>query len=224
MKVDWSGTMINEHVETYLKSLAPVRCEQVEMIEAYAKEHQVPIMDLVGMESLLQLLKLHQPKRILEIGTAIGYSAIRMAQALPDVEILTIERDRARYEEAIKNIKALNLMDRIEVKYGDALDLAQILESAPLFDVLFIDAAKGQYQRFFDLYGRFVKTGGVIYSDNVLFRGLVADENIDNKRLRKIAEKINGYNQWLINHEGYDTRILPVGDGLAVSIKHLEGR
>jgi len=216
--------MINEQVEIYLKSLAPSRGEEVERIELYAQEHQVPIMDLVGMESLLQLLKLHQPKRILEIGTAIGYSAIRMAQALPDAEILTIERDQVRYDEAIKNINALNLRDRIKVKFGDALDLAQILESAPLFDVLFIDAAKGQYQRFFDLYGRFVKAGGVIYSDNVLFRGLVADEHIDHKRLRKMAEKINGYNQWLMNHQGYDTRILPVGDGLAVSIKHVEGR
>ncbi|WP_227934858.1 O-methyltransferase [Alkalihalobacillus deserti] len=211
--------MINEQVESYLKSLVPPRCEQIEKMEVYAEQHQVPIMDLVGMESLLQLLKLHSPKRILEIGTAIGYSAIRMAQALPDVKVLTIERDEVRYDEAIKNITALNLTERIEVKLGDALDLAEILESAPLFDVLFIDAAKGQYQRFFDLYGRFVKTGGVIYSDNVLFRGLVADKSIDNKRLRKIAEKINGYNQWLMNHEDYDTRILPVGDGLAVSIK-----
>jgi predicted O-methyltransferase YrrM len=211
--------MINEQVEQYLKSLAPARCEQVEKMEAYARENQVPIMDLVGMESLLQMLKLHNPRRILEIGTAIGYSAIRMAQTLPEVKIITIERDQPRFEEAIKNVKRMDLSNRIDVRFGDALDLVLTLESEPLFDVLFIDAAKGQYQRFFDLYGKFVKSGGIIYSDNVLFRGLVADDYIENKRLRNLAKKIDGYNQWLMSLEGYETRILPVGDGLAISLK-----
>ncbi|ARK29249.1 O-methyltransferase [Halalkalibacter krulwichiae] len=211
--------MINESVEQYLKELVPLRCKYIEAMEQYAKEHEVPIMDLVGMESLLQLLKLHQPKRILEIGTAIGYSAIRMAEALPDAKILTIERDQERYNEAIKNIGHLQMTERIDARFGDALELVQTLESEPLFDVLFIDAAKGQYKRFFELYGQFVKSGGVIYSDNVLFRGLVAEEGIENKRLRKLAQKIDGYNQWLMELEGFDTRILPVGDGLAISLK-----
>ncbi|MCL7746916.1 O-methyltransferase [Halalkalibacter alkaliphilus] len=211
--------MINKRVESYLKSIIPTRGNQVEEIEEYARINHVPIMDLVGMESLLQQMKLHEPKRILEIGTAIGYSAIRMAQALPAAEIITIERDEERFNEADKNITSLGLTNRIHLKFGDALDLVQTLESEPPFDVLFIDAAKGQYQRFFDLYGKYVKTGGVIYSDNVLFRGLVAEEDIENKRLQKIAKKIKSYNEWLMNHPHYETRILPVGDGLAVSIK-----
>ncbi|GAE26730.1 O-methyltransferase family protein [Halalkalibacter wakoensis JCM 9140] len=211
--------MINNQVEDYLKSLTPTRGELVEKIEQYAKKNQVPIMDLVGMESLLQQLRLQKPKRILEIGAAIGYSAIRMAQALPDVQIVTIERDEERFHEAKRNIVELGLTNQIQVTFGDALDLAQTLESEPLFDVLFIDAAKGQYQRFFDLYGKYVKHGGVIYSDNVLFRGLVAEEDIENKRLQKIAAKIKTYNEWLMKHPDYETRILPVGDGLAVSIK-----
>ncbi len=217
--VEWSGMMIKRQVEDYLKSLVPTREKRVEEIEEYAIVHQVPIMDLVGMESLLQQLKLHEPKRILEIGTAIGYSAIRMAQALPNASIVTIERDEVRYEEAKKNISSLGLANRIDVRFGDALDLAQTLESEPLFDVLFIDAAKGQYKRFLNIYGQFIKHGGVIYSDNVLFRGLVAEEDIENKRLRQIANKIKSYNEWLMNHPEYETRILPVGDGLAVSIK-----
>ncbi|MDT8861507.1 O-methyltransferase [Alkalihalobacillus sp. MEB130] len=211
--------MINKQVEDYLKSLIPTRGERVEQIEEFAKVNQVPIMDLIGMESLLQQMKLHEPKRILEIGTAIGYSAIRMAQAFPSSRIVTMERDEERFTEALKNISELDLVDQIDVRFGDALDLAQTLESEPLFDVLFIDAAKGQYQRFFDLYGKLVKPGGVIYSDNVLFRGLVAEEDIENKRLQKLATKIKSYNEWLMNHPDYDTRILPVGDGLAVSIK-----
>ncbi|KHF41968.1 O-methyltransferase [Halalkalibacter okhensis] len=211
--------MISKQVENYLKSIIPPRGDQVEEIEEYARINHVPIMDLVGMESLLQQMKLHEPKRILEIGTAIGYSAIRIAQALPGAKIITIERDEERFNEAEKNIASLGLTNRIELKFGDALDLVETLESEPLFDVLFIDAAKGQYQRFFDLYGKYVKTDGVIYSDNVLFRGLVAEDDIENKRLQKIATKIKSYNEWLMNHPQYETRILPVGDGLAVSIK-----
>src|SRR5690606_22365768 len=108
--------MIDERVEMYLTSLIPPRIREIEQIEEYAKEHHVPIMDLVGMESLLQQLKIIQPKRVLEIGTAIGYSAIRMAQALPDAKIVTIERDKERYEEALSNIAKLNVVDQIDVK------------------------------------------------------------------------------------------------------------
>ncbi|WP_041822604.1 O-methyltransferase [Alkalihalophilus pseudofirmus] len=211
--------MINNQVENYLKSLVPKRTPFVMEMEAYAKEHQVPIMDLVGMESLLWKLKLIQPERILEVGAAIGYSAIRMAQELPNTTIVTIERDEVRYKEAVANIEKNELSNRIEVRFGDALDLAQILESEPLFDVLFIDAAKGQYQRFLDLYGKMVKPNGVVFSDNVLFRGLVAEDEIEEKRLRSIARKLRTYNEWLMQHPDYDTRILPVGDGLAISIK-----
>ncbi|ADC50431.1 O-methyltransferase [Alkalihalophilus pseudofirmus OF4] len=212
-------TVINNQVENYLKSLVPKRTPFVMEMEAYAKEHQVPIMDLVGMESLLWKLKLIQPERILEVGAAIGYSAIRMAQELPNTTIVTIERDEVRYKEAVANIEKNELSNRIEVRFGDALDLAQILESEPLFDVLFIDAAKGQYQRFLDLYGKMVKPNGVVFSDNVLFRGLVAEDEIEEKRLRSIARKLRTYNEWLMQHPDYDTRILPVGDGLAISIK-----
>ncbi|MDV2883581.1 O-methyltransferase [Alkalihalophilus pseudofirmus] len=211
--------MINNQVENYLKSLVPKRTPFVMEMEAYAKEHQVPIMDLVGMESLLWQLKLIQPERILEVGAAIGYSAIRMAQELPNATIITIERDEVRYKQAVENIEKNELSDRIEVRFGDALDLAQILESEPLFDVLFIDAAKGQYQRFLDLYGKMIKPNGVVFSDNVLFRGLVAEDEIEEKRLRSIARKLRTYNEWLMQHPDYDTRILPVGDGLAISIK-----
>ncbi|MED1600710.1 O-methyltransferase [Alkalihalophilus marmarensis] len=211
--------MINNQVENYLKSLVPKRTPFVMEMEAYAKEHQVPIMDLVGMESLLWQLKLIQPERILEVGAAIGYSAIRMAQELPNATIITIEREEVRYKQAVENIEKNELSDRIEVRFGDALDLAQILESEPLFDVLFIDAAKGQYQRFLDLYGKMIKPNGVVFSDNVLFRGLVAEDEIEEKRLRSIARKLRTYNEWLMQHPDYDTRILPVGDGLAISIK-----
>ncbi|KMK75749.1 O-methyltransferase [Alkalihalobacillus pseudalcaliphilus] len=211
--------MMEEKVIHYIENIIPARGQAVEMIEAYAKEHEVPIMDLVGMESLLQQLRLFQPRRVLEIGTAIGYSAIRMALALPEATIVTIERDEVRYQEAKKNIGKLELEDRIHLYYGDALDVYNQLGNEGEFDALFIDAAKGQYQRFFDLYSQMLGERGVIFSDNVLFRGLVAEKEVDNKRLRGMVKKLQKYNATLMNHPDYQTSILPVGDGLAISIK-----
>ncbi|GAF65864.1 O-methyltransferase [Bacillus sp. TS-2] len=211
--------MLDSKVENYLKNLAPKRTVILEEMEQYAIEHHIPIMDLVGMESLLQILQLIQPKRVLEIGSAIGYSAIRIALTFPDVEVVTIERDQARYDEALQNISKAQLQNRVVIKQGDALDMADVIKSFPPFDVLFIDAAKGQYQRFFELYSPLVQSGGVILSDNVLFKGLVAEDEIENKRIRGMVKKLQNYNEWLINHPDYETRILPVGDGLAISLK-----
>ncbi|MCK0470920.1 O-methyltransferase [Halalkalibacter sp. APA_J-10(15)] len=207
-----------EQLETYVKSLIPRRDSIVEEMERQAERDHVPIMDIIAMEFLLQQLKLMKPERILEIGTAIGYSAIRMSQAT-GATVVTIEREEQRYEQALENIQRVELESKIHVWFGDALNLVEKLESLPHFDVLFIDAAKGQYQRFFELYEPYVKRGGVIFSDNVLFRGLVAEAEVESKRLRNLTEKIKTYNSWLMAHPRYDTRIVPVGDGLAISIK-----
>ncbi|WP_102345470.1 O-methyltransferase [Bacillus sp. Marseille-P3661] len=208
-------------ITNYIESLIPAREEEITKIENYAKEHGVPIMELVGIEAMLQLLRLQQPKTILEIGTAIGYSAIRMARALPNSNVISIERDQHRYEKAIENINNLNLQNQIKVYFGDALQLAEQVEMDGPYDCLFIDAAKGQYRRFFELYSPMMTQNGAIYSDNILFRGHVANENIvlDNKRHRAIIDKIKAYNQWLMTHKDYETVILTVGDGIAISRK-----
>ncbi|TSB45661.1 O-methyltransferase [Alkalicoccobacillus porphyridii] len=211
--------MFDQKTLDYLEQITPKRTDLLTEMEQYAAEHEIPIMDLVGMESLLQLMKLYAPKRILEIGTAIGYSAIRMAEAFPDVGIVTIERDPERIELAKHYIKQARLEDRIHLIEGDALNKVELLEKMPLFHVLFIDAAKGQYQRFFDQYAALVAPGGVVFSDNVLFRGLVAEQDVDSKRLSKLASKIRTYNQYIMDHPDFHTRILPIGDGLAVSVK-----
>ncbi|MEY8750416.1 O-methyltransferase [Alkalicoccobacillus gibsonii] len=211
--------MFDQETLDYLVALTPKRSELIEEMEQYAAEHSVPIMDLVGIESLLQLMQLNPPKRILEIGAAIGYSAIRMATALPKTEIVTIERDPERAAMARSYIEKSGLGNRIQLIEGDALDVVEILEKMPLFDVLFIDAAKGQYKRFFELYTELITSSGIVFSDNVLFRGLVAKSNLSNKRLSKLAGKIDSYNQYLMEHPAFLTRVLPIGDGLAVSIK-----
>ncbi|TYS84305.1 O-methyltransferase [Rossellomorea aquimaris] len=188
-------------------------------METFAEAEGVPIMELAGIETLLQLLRIQRPARVLEIGTAIGYSGLRMAEALPDAAIVSIERDEDRYKQALHFIERSPQNDQLDIIFGDALETVQEAESKGPFDALFIDAAKGQYQKFFDLYSPFLAEGGVIYSDNVLFKGMVAEENVENKRIRNMVKKLKSYNDWLMNHPDYHTVIIPVGDGLAVSRK-----
>ncbi|WP_261129609.1 O-methyltransferase [Bacillus sp. Marseille-Q3570] len=212
--------MISDELKYYIEGLIPDRQQEILQMEEDARVENVPIMDLIGMEALLQLIRLHKPKRILEIGTAIGYSAIRMVQAAPESRVVSIERDSERYNQAITNISKLELQNSIHVIEGDALEkISQIEEEGP-YDFIFIDAAKGQYQRFFQEFENMLLPGGVIVSDNVLFRGFVAkgNEEIETRRFRKLTDKIRNYNEFLIRQTRFDTTILPVGDGMAISI------
>jgi predicted O-methyltransferase YrrM len=209
--------LIDEKLHSYIDGLISERHPLLMEMEAYAKEHGVPIMELAGIETMLQLLRLHTSKRILEVGTAIGYSALRMADALPESQIITIERDEERIQLAKAFIGRSQYGGRITLIEGDALEVeAQVSQFAP-FDAIFIDAAKGQYQKFFELYSKYLSGDGMIITDNVLFKGLVAEPEIESKRTRNLVKKIDGFNHWLMSHQDYDSVILPVGDGVAIS-------
>lgn len=211
--------MLSLQVKEYLERFVPERSELLLNIEEEAALHHVPIMELVSMQLMLQLMKVIRPKKILEIGTAIGYSALRMAEAVPEAKIFTIEREKERFQRAIANIKLAGCDDRIEVIFGDALEVSQQLSEQAPFDMLFIDAAKGKYQAFFERYENMLTEEAVIFSDNVLFKGYVAGMESEKKQHEKIAMKINEYNEWLMAHEQYETTIIPVGDGLAITMK-----
>lgn len=211
--------MIDSNLEQYLSKAIDKKDNLITQLEQYAEEHNVPIMEPLGIDFLQQMIRMNKPKRILEIGTAIGYSAICMAQSHPDTYIVTMERDEQRYQEAVKNIEAANLTDRIEVIFGDALEEGVKLQDEEPFDLLFIDAAKGQYKRFFELFEKTLSPDGVIISDNVLFKGYVYNNPEDGTNKAKIAKKIETYNQWLLQHPDYKTSIVPIGDGVAVSVK-----
>lgn len=209
---------MEEKIAQYWQSLLPEKPLFIQEMEQLAKEEHVPIMELAGIETMLQFMRIQKPKKILEIGTAIGYSAIRMAEANERAEIITIERDEARYRQAIQFIQRAGLENRICVLLGDALELAAKVGKMGPYDAIFIDAAKGKYKKFFEIYTPYLVKNGVVYSDNVLFKGLVAQAVIEKKRIRQLASKIRQYNQWLMNHPLFSTVILPVGDGLAISI------
>lgn len=211
--------MIDPKLEHYLMQTIDQREDDIKAIESYANENHVPIMEPLGIEFLQQMIRIKQPARILEIGAAIGYSAIQMAKSYPNCEVVSIERDEQRYKEAVRNITKLGLENRVHVLFGDAFDLADSLKAKGPFDVLFIDAAKGQYQRFFELFTPELESNGMVISDNVLFKGFVADDPADGSNIAKIARKIRTYNEWLVQHPEYQTTIVPVGDGVAISVK-----
>lgn len=208
-------------VRQYLANFYKHREPFIEEMEMYALEQHVPIMDKAGMEFMLGLLYLIQPTSILEIGSAIGYSSIRMAKAFPELRIVTMERNAERIRKAKEYIDRSGYGNRIMLLEGDALLLKENLPDNRKFDVIFIDAAKGQYQRFFELYEPLLSERGVIISDNVLFKGQVAEsaELVDDRRKRALIKKIQNYNEWLMNHPMYDSTIIPIGDGVAISKK-----
>lgn len=186
-------------------------------IKKYALDNKVPIMVDDGIDYLTTFIIKHQINSVLEIGTAIGYSAIMMALANPNLKITTIERDKDRYLEAVKNVKKLNLEDRITLVFSDALETN--IEGK--FGLIFIDAAKGQNIRFFEKYEDNLEEHGFIITDNMNFHGLVdkVDAEIESRDLRSLVRKIRDYRTFLLNNSNYNVELLNIGDGIAVAEK-----
>lgn len=191
---------------------------RLEEIEKYAIENSIPIMQKDGIEFLTKYIKENNIKKILEIGTAIGYSAIKMALVDEDITITTIERDKERYDLALKNISSFSLENRISVLFCDALDTNLNLEDS--YDLIFIDAAKSQYIKFFEKFQLNLRIGGVIVSDNLSFHGLVSDESkIKNRNTRQLVRKIKTYTEYLKNNDLFTTEFYEIGDGISISKK-----
>lgn len=190
--------------------------EKLQILEENAINNNIPIMTKDTIKYIEKLISTYKVEDILEIGTAVGYSAINFALVSNDVRIVTIERDQARFIEAIKNVKDFNLSDRIELVYNDALNV----EITDKFDMIIIDAAKGKNIDFFEKYKNNLKKGGIIITDNTLFHGLVGkSEEIPSKNLRSLVRKIEKYLEFLKNNDEYKTVFLTLGDGLAISKK-----
>lgn len=185
-------------------------------LEQYAKKNNIPIMMNDGIEFMLDYIKKNNIKNILEIGTAIGYSAIRMCLVSDDIKVTTIERDKIRYDEAIKNIDAFNLNDRINVILSDAFEV----DLKDFYDLIFIDAAKSQYIKFFQKFKTNLKENGVIFSDNLDFHGLThTKEVIKSRNVRGIVRKLNNYISFLKENKEFETKFYEIGDGISISKK-----
>lgn len=189
---------------------------RIKEIEEYAKEYNIPIMQHDGIEFLIKYIKENNIKNILEIGSAIGYSAIRMALVDKDIKVVTIERDEARYNEALKNIKKLGVENQIEIILGDAFD-TNLNDN---FDLIFIDAAKAQYIKFFEKFKHNLCNNGTIVSDNLEFHGLThSDQSKLSRNVRGIVRKLNNYIEFLENNEEFNTEFLKIGDGIGISTR-----
>jgi len=204
-------------IDAYITSLIPTRSPLLQRLEREAEAEGIPIIQLPSAQVIRSLLLLHQPKDILEVGTAIGYSTIWLAEAAPQARIVTMDIDEERLARARENLREAGCLDRVDVLLRDATQ--GLPADQYQFDCLFIDAAKGQYAKFLQLYLPLLRPGGLLITDNVLFRGLVAAPEEASKRHRPMVDKLREYNRLLAHQEELETSFLPVGDGLAVSIR-----
>lgn len=183
-------------------------------LEEYAKKNKIPIMQKDGILYLINYIKENNIENILEIGSAIGYSSIMMASINKNIKVTTIEKDTARYLEAVSNIQKYNLNKQIKIINKDATEV----EINDKFDLIFIDASKGKNTFFFNKFKDNLNKNGTIITDNLSFHGLVEDESlIKTKNQRGIVNKIKDFKSFLDNNEEFKTIYIPVGDTLAIS-------
>ena len=187
----------------------------VEEIKNKALEEHIPIIMDDTLEIIANILKTNKPKRILEIGTAVGYSAICFSEYLEKDGIIdTIERDDERIKQANDNIKRLVLENQIHIHGGDAVEILPTLTEK--YDVIFIDAAKGKYPFFLKESDRLLNPQGIIFADNILYKGYVMSDYNKHKQ-RTAVRNLREYIKEVTENPNYETEILEVGDGLAIS-------
>lgn len=213
--------IIDERMAAFIDSLDKGNTPFLDEIEKYAVETQVPIIRK-SMQSLLKfLLALSKPKNILEVGTAIGFSALLMSEYGPaDCHITTIEKYEKRIPIARENFARAGAQERITLLEGDATEILKELDGP--FDLIFMDAAKGQYIHFLPDILRVLSPGGLLISDNVLQDGDIIESRFAvTRRNRTIHARMREYLYELKHHPGLETVILPVGDGVTLSVKKL---
>lgn len=183
----------------------------IKEMESFASREKVPIMQDSSLLFILNYIKENKIETILEIGTAIGYSAIRMANE--NTYVTTIERDEARYLEAVKNVKLADFEHRIKLIFKDAFD-TNIKDK---FDLILIDAAKGKNREFIEKFQRNLKLGGTIIIDNIDFHGMVGKSSeIKSRNLRSLVRKIENFLKYLETQKEYKVEKINIGDGLII--------
>lgn len=211
--------IIDERLATFINSLDAGNASYLNELERYAKKTNVPIIR-TEMQSLLKfLLAMKEPKEILEVGTAIGFSALLMSEYGPkDCHITTIEKYEKRIPLARENFKKAGKEEAITLLEGDATEILQTLEGS--YDFIFMDAAKGQYIHFLPEILRLLKVGGLLISDNVLQDGDIIESRFAvTRRNRTIHARMREYLYELKHHEDLETVMLPVGDGVTISVR-----
>ncbi|MBB6623050.1 O-methyltransferase [Clostridium gasigenes] len=206
----------HDYMEEYIRGLIPDSQGPLKTLEEFAKENAVPIVQKETAKFLEFMVNMKKPMRILELGTAIGYSATLMYEAAgTKPHITTIERDENMIKYAKENLGKLGLQDKIIIKQGDCLEILAELEEP--YDLIFMDAGKGHYNHFLPHCLRLLEKDGIIIADNVLFRGMVASKELVKRRKITIVKRMKTYLDLVSSDEDLITSVIPMGDGIAVT-------
>jgi hypothetical protein len=199
--------IINNELEAFIKQ-----------VKKEALETDIPIMEDETINYIKKYIVENKIKRILEIGTAVGYSGLNYLSLDYDISLVTIERDENRYLKALQNFKEADLESRVDIIFKDALEV----DINDKFDLIILDGAKGQNINFFNKFKKNLEENGTIITDNMYLHGYVEkdEEDITSRNLRALVRKIKDYHKFLEDNEEYDSEILKIGDGIAISIKH----
>ncbi|MDW7667544.1 MAG: O-methyltransferase [Bacillota bacterium] len=211
--------LINKEFTTkYIKSLIEEERDIADFREECDKR-QLPIIHEEVANFIKVILHLHKPLKILELGTAVGFSSFFMAKTIDDdrLKIKTVERRNTFIEEASEKLNKYKYKGSIEILPGDALEVLKNLDEE--FDLIFIDAAKSKYLDFLPYCFKLLKKDGIIISDNVLYKGMIANEDFVERRQKTIVRKMRKYLKTISNHKSMESSILPLGDGVAITIK-----
>lgn len=222
MSLEVEMTNINyEYIENYIRDIIPPKTGQLKEMREYAVCKHVPIVEEETEEFLKFLIYMKKPENILELGTAIGYSSIVFFNASPSVKkIKTIEIKEEMVNISRDNIKRAGLSDKIEVIHGDA---AEVLENiTEEYDMIFIDAAKGQYEKYFNLALKNLKKDGIIICDNVLFKGMIANQELVKRRKITIVKRLRKFLKMIEENEKYHSSIVPIGDGVLLIGRNID--
>ena len=220
MFINGKGSFIAMNLnQNYLTQLHQSLDTEIENLRDDAESNQVPIVDKLTLDLLKQLIRMNNAKEILEIGTAIGYSSMQFASISDDIKVTTIERNENMIMNAKVHFQEFNYQHQIRLIEADALEAYDQVNDRE-YDMIFIDAAKAQSRKFFELYTPLLKKGGLVVTDNVLYHGFVSNIDIVRSRnVKQMVKKVQQYNQWLMKQSHFTTNFINMDDGIAISIK-----
>ena len=210
----------HEYIIRYIRDVLPERGGLLAELEKFAAEREVPISQPETIRLIEVLIRLGGIKNILEVGTAIGYSAARMARVAPDITVDTVEINPEAAAYARRVFERAGVSGRVTLFEGDAADILPKLRSEGReYDMIFVDAAKAQYGSFFESCRDMLRPGGLLISDNILYKGMTATDELVLHRKRTIVKRLREYVDMLCRDKNFDTAIIPIGDGMALSVR-----
>lgn len=214
------NAIVPPYITDYLREKTTHSDALLHELEEYAEKNSIPIVEPETARFLSVACRMAKPKKILEVGCAIGYSAILMAKATEaDCKIATLECSSDMVNIARDNIKRAGYSEKISVIEADAKDYLSYIDDDEVFDIIFLDGPKAHYIYMLDDCVRLLKRGGIIISDNVLYKGMTADDNHVVRRKITIVKRLRRYIDMLMEHAELETSLLPLGDGVTVSVK-----